>query len=220
MTGRCIAVAAALAMLGLGSSAVSAAEPEAPSAAELTQALREFLSQRGDICLSKYDWPIEVSARDVATGTRNAVQLPVMERQGLVESENGFVVFKDGDKEEKVPARRYRLTDLGKRSYKARETRSRARDGGEVTHHGDLCAGRIVLSEWVWIRVPAVPGGGRDTAIASYRYRYQPEPWVDNEAIRRVFPMIDQVIKGQGSLEMMQRFHFDGVNWVADAVIE
>ena len=218
----CIALTSAFAFAALGGTSLAArAEgPARPSGAELEQALRELLAQRGEICLARYDWPIDVSARDVAAGTRDAVQLPVMERQGLVVSEEGFVVYRTGDKEEKLPARRYRLTDLGRRSYEARETISRQPGGAVVTHHGDLCAGHLDLAEVVGVRVPAAIDGAPPTASVSYRYRFTPEPWVDHEAMRRVFPMLDRLLRGQGQLEMTQHFHFDGRAWVADSAID
>lgn len=184
----------------------------------LTTALKEFLAQRGDICLAKYDWPIDVSARDVAAKTRDAVQMPVMEQLGLVKHSEGYVVYKtDGQPEEKVPTKRYELTELGRSFYKTRETVSHPHTGQNVTHHGDLCAGHLGLDSIV--RVDAADGSTSRVNV-SYLYSFAPEAWVKDGQIREVFPMLDMLIKGQGKQAMTQRFHFDGQAWVADTELD
>ena len=37
-----------------------------------TAAVNGYLDKRGDLCLGKYDWPIEVSAQEIQAGGRNA----------------------------------------------------------------------------------------------------------------------------------------------------
>ena len=207
----------ALALLG---AACAHADVPPANRANLSAALRDFLAQRGDLCLAKYDWPIDVSARDVAKRTRDSIQLPVMERQGLVRSRDGIVVYRTDGQEEPVPTKRYELTALGRKAYKTREIVSHPRGGEEVVHHGDLCAGRLELDMIAKITEPQAAPGQAPTASAEYLYRFTPEPWVRNAEIRAVFPMVDAILQGQGRMPMTQHFHFDGQRWVADAKLD
>ena len=197
-----------------------AADVSQPSRATLTTALENFLSEHGDVCVAKYDWPIDVSLRDVDNRTRDAVQMPALEQQGLVKSSDGYVVYKTDGREEKVPTRRYELTDLGRRYYKVRETLSHPHPGKTLVHHADLCAGHLSLDAIVQMNAPTRVGNSAPTASVSYRYRFTPDAWVQNEQIWRVFPMLETLMQGQGKMEMTQKFHFDGRAWVPDTEID
>jgi len=188
-------------------------KPAAPSAEAIAPAL---LSEHGEICVAKYDWPIDVSARDIAAHTRDSIQMPVLERQGLVSSREGYVVYRDDQGEERVPTRRYVLTEAGEGLNKAHEVTLRAPGGGDgATHHRDLCAGRLELQRIVRIDAPAA-----EHASVAYQYRFKAEPWVMPDEVRRVFPMLDTLLQGQGRMEMQQGFHRDGEAWVADTTLE
>jgi len=201
--------------------AAAAADNTDPTRKALTTALKSFLAQRGDVCVAKYDWPIDVSARDVAAKTRDAVQMPAMEQQGLVKSSVGYVVYKtEGQPEEQVPTTRYELTELGRSFYKMRETVSHPHTGQNLAHHADLCAGHLDLDTIVQTNVPVGADGAMHTASVSYLYRFRSEAWVKNEQIRQVFPMLDMLIKGQGVRPMTQQFHFDGHAWVANTELD
>ena len=205
------------------------AQAEAPiHRADLAAALRDFLAQRGDMCLAKYDWPIDVSARDVAQRTRDALQLPVLQQEGLVQSRDGYVIYKtEGQDEESVPTQRYELTALGRKFYKVRETVSHPNGAASVVHYGDLCAGRLELDAITSItpitEPPAVAGGMRRASVrVSYLYRFKPAPWAEKEAVRGVFPMLDMLVRMQGKTPMTQSFHLDeqGKRWVADTQLD
>ena len=62
------------------------AAPTQPNRTAVTIALRDYLAKQGNFCLGKFDWPIDVSERDFQMGTRDAVQMPVLEKLGLVVS--------------------------------------------------------------------------------------------------------------------------------------
>lgn len=190
--------------------------------ANLGQALQAFLAQHGDICLAKYDWPIDVSTRDIEGHSRDSIQLPVMAQQGLVIARPGYVIWKNeaGD-EERVSTTRYELTELGRRYFKAdHEAVLHPSGGPAVVRRGDFCAGHLDMLSIAKISEPVVTEGQPRTASVEYRYRFTPEPWVRNEQIRTVFPMIDKIIKEQDTLLMTQRFHFDGQRWVADTTLQ
>ncbi len=103
------------------SSAAFSANTIAPSQAKLASALEKYLAQQGNLCLGKFDWPIDVSQIDFETGTRDAVQMPVLEKLGLVTSTDTSVVRRQEDEQKTVPAKRYDLTEIGKKFYLSRE---------------------------------------------------------------------------------------------------
>lgn len=49
----------------------------------LDAALHAYLAKRGDLCLAKNTWPIDLTQHEIDSGARNALQLPVLERLGL-----------------------------------------------------------------------------------------------------------------------------------------
>jgi len=178
-----------------------------PRTAEaLAPALDRFLAARGEVCMAKPDWPIDVSARDVAARKRNAIQLPVLERQGLVSAQDGYVDWRDDETKaiERVPTRRYELTAAGRQAMKPMP------DG-----RFDLCAGRLEAE-----RIVSVSSTGEGRASVRFLYRFRAEPWVQNDEVRRVFPMVDALLQGRGRMEMQQGFHVEGAAWVADSTVE
>src|SRR5262249_2027859 len=105
-TMKSTGLAAAASVLALAGCAL----PGEPTGGTLRPAMEKFLAERGDLCLGKYDWPIEVSERDFQAGTRDAVQLPVLEKAGIVRSST------------QARTTRYELTEAGRKFYIERET--------------------------------------------------------------------------------------------------
>jgi hypothetical protein len=158
-----------------------------PDLGTFTRGMEEYLQARGDLCLGKPSWPVEVTARDRAAGARDALQMPVLRRLGVV-----AVDEVDG-------VQRYHLTDLGMRSY--RESR------------GDFCAARLTLDRVVgW----EANGRDRyDHATVRYTYRVAAAPWMADAQARRVFPAVERVIRGAGRAELTQDFVRVQSRWVA-----
>src|SRR5580698_825835 len=77
------AVAVAVPMCACGLAAAATAQP---SQRVLTQAVNQYLADHGDLCVGKFTWPREVTPADDESHSNDAVQLPVLERLGLVES--------------------------------------------------------------------------------------------------------------------------------------
>ena len=156
--------------------------------------------------MAKADWPIDVNARDVAARTRNSIQLPVLERQGLVSAKDGYVDWRDDENQavERVSTRRYELTAAGREAMKP------AKNGKP-----DLCAGRLEVD-----RIVSVSGTDEGRASVHFQYRFKAEPWVQSDEVRRVFPMVDALLQGEGRMEMQQGFHVEGAAWVADSSVE
>lgn len=190
-----------------------AASPAKPTSSAQATILRHYLQQRGDLCLGKFDWPIDVKASDFEARTRDAVQMPVLESLGLVSSSDGSVsMYKEDGSKEWVPAKRYELTRVGKMFYLKRDSISAG--GKPVVHHGDLCAGKLSLDKVVsWTQTAS--DAGQAEATASYTYKFAPAQWARFPEALKAFPMIDRIEQGEGKLQMTQRFHLvDGV-WVA-----
>lgn len=168
--------------------------------AAFEHALDRYLAQRGDLCLAKYDWPIDISAQDLALGSRDAVQLPVLEQLGVVRSTQTA-----------SGAQRYALTAEGQRSYRAREVPARA---GAPAHHGDFCAARLSLDQVVgWEFAPQDPQHRH--AVVTYTYRVEASAWAQDPRARRVFPAVARVLDGARHAQLRQAFVLGADGWVA-----
>ena len=191
------------------------ATPAQPNRKVLAAALDKHLQQHGDLCLGKFDWPIDVSDKDIASGGRDAVQMPALERIGLVvSSTESMSRMQEGQVEQMVSVRRYALTDAGKRFYLHRETTSKASSGKEVLHQGDFCAGKLSLSTLVRWDKPVLVGEHQETT-ASYTYTFKAADWTRDPEVRKVFPMVQRIIDGAGTMELKQGLRLTKNAWVA-----
>src|SRR5262249_26608445 len=127
------------------------------------------------------------------TRSRDAVQMPVLEKLGLV----------TGTDEQ--DARRYELTDRGRAFY-----RPRASDAEQ-----DFCAVHLSLAQIVRRSEAAAAGGASRVVIVSYTYKVSAPSWARDREFRRVFPMVDRILAGEGKAELEQRFRSDSGRWTA-----
>ncbi len=79
-TSVCMAAAAACLIGGVAQATAG------PSRPLVTQAVKQYLNDHGDLCVGKSTWPRFVTDEDRRAGTNDALQMPVLERLGLVES--------------------------------------------------------------------------------------------------------------------------------------
>src|ERR1700722_13054366 len=77
---------AAAAAAGVMCMAGAQAGTPAPSDKDLVPAAKAFLADHCDLCLAWYNWPRDLTAAEQQTGMNEAVQLPVLERLGIVQS--------------------------------------------------------------------------------------------------------------------------------------
>lgn len=181
--------------------------------ANLTHAMNDYLAKRGDLCLAKNSWPVFVTEAESKAGSRNALQMPVLERLGLVAGADAQVeqVDEDGAKHA-AHARRYALTAEGQKYYLARAphknpTGNRFADAGH-----DFCAARLSLDKVVgW--EPAADA--KDQTVVSYTYKIDPAPWTADAAARAVFPMVDMVIRGAGRMQLKETMVLGANGWEA-----
>ena len=190
-----------------------------PDHARLQQALEDFLSHQGRICLGKFDWPIVVSEREFKRHGRDAVQMPVLEKLGLVTSTSATEqrVHDDGELET-VAVKRYELTDAGRRYYVAKEATTEGPGGSDIEHHQDFCGATLTLDQVVaWQKDGDAPDAGQVTL--TYTFHVVPADWARDPEALLVFPMLDRVIKGDGTLHLEQRMSLSKAGWVAVAPV-
>jgi hypothetical protein len=191
-----------------------------PDQKAMRHALEQYLARQGEVCLGKFDWPIDVSQRDFQTNARDAIQMPVLEKLGLVTStvaEEPRIVGDEGAKQT-VPVKRYELTPVGRKSYLDKDVTTRGTGTPQIEHHKDLCAAKLTLDKMVrWEEADSntsVRDGIREGTIA-YTYHVTAVPWALSPEAQKVFPMVGRIIRGDGKLELEQRMQFGKEGWTA-----
>jgi len=184
-----------------------------------TAAMNDFLAKRGHLCVAKYDWPIYVTAEDRAANARDAIQMPVLEKLGLVTGKD-MVVERKGENGNRITAnaRQYSLTADGQKYYLHIPVVV-ATATSRVTHPADLCVASLTLDKVVGWEPPVAQNGETVTSVL-YTYKIDPAPWARNQEARRVFPMISRVIEGEGTMQLREGMHLTPNGWVADEVFK
>jgi hypothetical protein len=185
-----------------------------PGLGSFRPALEAYLEKNGNLCLGKFDWPIGVSERDSRLRTRDAVQMPVLEKIGIVVSAAAVEKRSEGGVEKVVPVRRYELTEAGRKFYLAKETEGAVANGKRSPHHGDFCAGKLSLDAIVGWEPPQSARGHKETTV-TYTYRIAAAEWARNPEAQKVFPMVERMIKGERTLQLQQLFRQTGNGWQA-----
>jgi hypothetical protein len=190
----------------LAVAAAHANVPAAPSQKSLKPAVRKYLEEKGNFCLGKFEWPIAVSDEDRKTGTNNALQMPVLEKLGLV-------VASDSPGDPSI--RNYSLTEEGQKYYLTKQTITVNSAGQRIRHPGDLCPAKLELDKVVAWDPPSVVDGKTQTTV-KYTYRIaKAADWTQDPEVRKVFPMIARIIDSAGSQQLMQLFAWSDHGWVA-----
>jgi len=203
-------------LLGLILSSVLAgcADKRAPTAANFARGLGDYLRVRGDLCLGlgNDQWPIDVWPESSAVHDRNAVQMPVLEKLGLVSSSEAVVDKATVTGVSRVAVRRYRLTDAGRAAMVRRPGLS----GGPGVV--DFCVAKLTLDKVAsWELTDR--GAGQRGALVHYTYDVEAAPWTRDPDARRVFPMVDRVIRGAGSAQLEEGFTLTANGWVANELV-
>jgi hypothetical protein len=190
----------------LAVAAAHANVPAAPSQKSLKPAVRKYLEEKGNFCLGKFEWPIAVSDEDRKTGTNNALQMPVLEKLGLVVA---------SDSPGNPGSKNYSLTEEGQKYYLTKQTVTVNSAGQRIRHPGDLCPAKLQLDKVVAWDPPSVVDGKTQTTV-KYTYRIaKAADWTQDPEVRKVFPMIARIIDNAGSQQLMQLFAWSGHGWVA-----
>ncbi len=176
--------------------------PSDPSTANFEQAMNTYLAARGDLCINRGAWPVDITREEAQQGSRNTVQMPVLEKLGLVQSS----IVAD------TQARRYELTDAGRQYYLPRAPHQR--DAGHAVADHDFCAAHLTLKRVVRWEPPSSAAVGAHTVV-SYTYDVSPAPWTADAEARRAFPMVDRVLRGAGVVQLQEPMVLTPRGWEA-----
>jgi hypothetical protein len=183
----------------------------APEQKALYRELVKYLAKQGQLCLGTFEWPIDVSQQDFQENTRDAVQMPVLEKLGLVTSTVAETqrLGIDDNAVHTVAVKRYELTSAGRKSYLDKDN-TRGSAAAQAKHHKDLCAAKLTLDKIVrW--EPTDVGQG----TVFYTYHVTAVPWALSADALKAFPMIDKIVKGEGTLQLSQRMQLGKEGWTA-----
>ena len=193
------------------------ADTPAPSDKDLVPAVKAFLADHGDLCLAWYTWPRELTADEQQTGMNEAVQLPVLERLGIVQSEEipasvpkqtaahaiGVVSSAPVSAQQapSAPTKRYTLTAKGRQYYLQKRRTVLNVHGQPEEHDADFCVAHLTLDKVVKWSAPEPINGHLETTVR-YSYHIKAANWMADPEAQKVFPVVDRIIRGQGNLLM------------------
>ena len=206
MTTKTLMIAAGIAGASMWTSGAVQAATDQPSERELTGAVTQYLSDHGDLCVGKFAWPRVVTSQDQAAHSNDAVQLPVLERLGLVESTE-------------IPApaagtaRSYSLTAKGRRYYTQKKRITLGAHDQPVEHDKDLCVARLSLDKVVKWSPPETMHGHPETVVR-YTYHVKSADWMADPQAREVFPVVDRIIRNQDNMLMSVTVELQDGRWL------
>jgi hypothetical protein len=194
---------------------VACHEKSAPTPENFTRALTAYLAERGELCVGKTEWPIDLTQRERELGIRDAKQMPVLERLGLVSSSDAITTRKTEDGTVEISVKRYELTPLGLTYYHPRVTT----DGqGKTTSRPDFCVATLTLDQIKSSQV-TTSSSGQKSAVVFYTYHVAPAPWTADPEAQQVFPAVAHVIQGAGKDELREELTFTDQGWVANELL-
>jgi len=190
-------------------SACSKVDSKAPTPENFARALDAALVTRGDVCLAMFDWPIDLTEAEAGAASRHAVQLPVLEKLGIVRS--SLVPVPKSEENPDGAIKRFELTDAGRKYYK--QHAYVARNGEQ--HSNDFCVAHLTREKIVNIQLDR-HDAQHPQAVVSYTYKIDPAPWMEDADAQRVLPMVALIISGAGGrLTLRQGFVLGDKGWVA-----
>ncbi len=195
-----------------GGGPAASAAPASPDHQELQKALENYLTSQGNICVGKFEWPIDVTEGDVRVHSRDSMQMPVLEKLGLVKSSTATVQRPTENGPKTLPSTRYELTEAGQKFYLEKD-QTTGSGGGSVEHHRDFCGARITLDRIVLWSKPEDPPDLHQVTL-TYTYHVVPSEWMNDPDAQRVFPMLDRLIKGDGAMQLEERLQLAANGWV------
>jgi hypothetical protein len=188
----------------------------AANADNFSRGMKTYLAQHGALCVGKRRWPIDVSARDVALRARDALQMPVLERLGLVRSSPAVATVSTEDGQAQVDVTRYDLTDAGRRYYLTNGVAGKDPHAGA----GDLCMATLELDRVVSWEVAKDEHGRATSAVVSYTYDADAPDWVRGPEVEQVFPAVARVVEGAGRVQLREGFTATPEGWVANELVD
>ena len=185
-----------------------------PTRAAFASGLQAYLARRGDLCVGRPRWPIDVPAG--TEGTNDAIQLPVLEQLGLVTST--VIDLRVGGAATPFRARRYRLTSAGHRLYLDRDTGQPASpDDARAPERADLCFAKVTLNKLT--RWELQKEGPTTTALVSYTYHADSPALARDPRFGHVFPAVARLLAGDGKAELVEGFTLTPSGWTANELL-
>lgn len=176
-----------------------------PKPKELTRAVKAFLADHGDLCLAMYTWPRDVTPEDRESNSNEAVQMPVLERLGVVRSEEL--------RESPGPTQRYSLTAKGQQYFLRKKRTTLDIHSQPEEHDADFCVAHLTLDKVVnWS--PPEPVHDHLETVVKYTYHIKAAPFLSDPEARKVFPMVDRIVHGAGTLMMTATVRLQDGRWV------
>jgi hypothetical protein len=185
-----------------------------PTRAALEQGMHTYLDRRGDLCVGRPRWPIDVPVG--VEGTPDAIQLPILEQLGLVKST--VIQVRDAGVATPFQVRRYHLTSAGHKLYLDRETRLPASpDDTRAPQRADLCFARLTLDKVTHWTIQKA--GDTSLAQVSYTYHSDAPAVVRDPRLGKAFPAVARVLAGDGKAELYEGFTLTPNGWVANELL-
>ena len=204
---------------------VSHAGAAEPSRKELTRAVQAFLADHGDLCIAKYTWPRDVTPADQQAGTNDAIQLPVLERLGVVRSVEILAPEAKAMPTAAVgaqsgapavsgePTKRYSLTPKGRQYYLRKKHTILGPHDTPTVHDADFCVAHLTLDKVVkW--APPEPVHDHLETVVRYTYHIKAAEWMSEPDAQKVFPIVDRIIRGEGTMLMSATVQLQDGKWV------
>jgi hypothetical protein len=161
-----------------------------------TAAVANFLDEHGDMCVGKVNWPIDVTMADAQARSPNSLQLPALQKAGLVSARQ--------IQNDTTLKMRYSLNVEGQKYYVHKPMTSMGSDGALKTHAGDLCYGKLRVDKIIGWDPPRIENGVTRTTV-TYTYSIDAAPWTRDPDVQRVFPVVAMVVKrSHGDLQLKQ----------------
>jgi len=207
MSWKHTAITAGLALGSIPVACLAQADADQPSRPALIAAVNDYLSDHGDLCVGKFTWPRDVTPEDLAAQTNDAVQLPVLERLGLVSSTE---ILSPAAKTPTAwtpaagPAaggKRYSLTEKGRRYYVQKTHVTVGAHDKPTVHDADFCVAHLSLDEVVKWSPPEMVNGRLQTLV-QYTYHVKAADWMSDPQARQVFPVADRIVRNEDHLLM------------------
>ena len=177
----------------------------APTKKVLAPVVKKFLADHGDLCLAWYVWPRDLTAEEQQSGSSEALQLPVLERLGVVQS-----VEVPGSS---TPTRRYSLTDKGRQYYLHKKRIILDVHSQPEERDADFCVAHLTLDSVVrWD--PPEPHNGHVETVVRYTYHIEAADWMSDPEAQKVLPVVARIIHGEGKLLMTVTAQLQDRKWV------
>jgi hypothetical protein len=198
------AAAAAAGLIGAGAALANASNAgSAPTQKKLAPVVKAFLADHGDLCLAWYAWPRDLTTEEQQSGSAESLQLPVLERLGVVHSMEV----------PPAPTRRYSLTAKGRQYYLRKKRIILDVHSQPEERDADFCVAHLTLDKVVrWD--PPEPQNGHVETVVRYTYHIKAADWMRDPEAQKVLPVVARIIRGEGKMLMTVTAQLQDGKWV------